>query len=152
MYLPNRITRPSSSGSTRKKPEKPQGATAASPISAMPRPPRLPGNQLRSFSWLRRRNSSRSGGLDPGVCGPEPHGPRGPEPHGPPPPDWLLHGINTLLDASSRPALVPGVIGERTPRYNAQLRHACSANCRVDRAFVSHEGERRLVLGRGLLF
>src|ERR1700686_877516 len=65
-------------------------------MSAMPRPPRLPGIKARSLSCPRRRKSSRSGGLGPpGVCGPEPHGPRDPEPHGPP--DWLLHGINCLL-------------------------------------------------------
>src|SRR5262249_57423618 len=45
----------------------------------------------RRRSWLRRRNSSRSGGLGPCDCGPEPHGPRGPDPHGPP--VWLFHGI-----------------------------------------------------------
>ena len=74
-------------------------ATAASPISAMPRPPRLPGSRLFNFSWLRRRNSSRSGGRGPpGCCGPEPHGPlRDPEPQGPP--GLLLHGILILLEA-----------------------------------------------------
>src|SRR5689334_16644996 len=66
---------------------------ASSTISSTPRPPRLPpGRMPFSLSWLRRRSSSRSGGVGPDDCGPEPHGPlEPPEPHGPPP--WLLHGI-----------------------------------------------------------
>src|SRR5205085_12172992 len=101
VYSPKRSTTPSSSGSTRKKPEKPHTTTAASAISRTPRPPRLPpGNTLFSLSWLRRSNSSRSGGVGPDDCGPDPHGPlEPPEPHGPPP--WLLHGMKSLLPGES---------------------------------------------------
>ena len=61
-------------------------ATAAIAINAIPLPPSLPpGNTVRSLSWPRRSNSSRSGGLEPDGGEPEPHGPFGPEPQGPPP-------------------------------------------------------------------
>src|SRR5262249_44645574 len=99
----------------------------------MPRPPRLPGITLRSRSWLRRRNSSRSGGRDPPPdgCGPDPQGPRDPEPHGPPPPLWLLHGIKSLL-APALPALqvFRWVIGEGSARYNAPSRRGFGAASR----------------------
>ena len=77
----------------------PRGPWGSGPQSQGPKPPDLeeflrrsqdrlrgllPGSRLRNFSWLRRRNSSRSGGLGPCDCGPEPHGPFDPEPHGPP--------------------------------------------------------------------
>src|SRR5829696_1953077 len=82
---------------------------AASTISMMPRPPRLPpGSTLFNLSWLRRSNSSRLGGVGPDDCGPEPHGPLDPpEPHGPPP--WLLHGIlMSPARSSQRLRALPG--------------------------------------------
>ena len=67
-----------------------------------PRPPmEPPGMKSFSRSWLRRRISSRSGGV-PLPCGPpEPQGllppPDPPRcPQGPPPPLWLLQGIGRL--------------------------------------------------------
>ena len=62
------------------------------------------------LSWLRRKNSSRSGGREPppGCCGPEPHGPRDPDPQGPP--DWLFHGIKCLLKRRvDQPAWLRGI-------------------------------------------
>src|ERR1700722_13805336 len=116
---------------------------AASTISAMPRPPRLPGMTERNRSWLRRRNSSRSGGRDPpGGCDPEPHGPRDPEPHGPPPPDWLFHGIKSLL-APAKPAWFWGVIGEGSARYNAPSRRG---------AYISDKSKSGIVAGRRCTF
>src|SRR4029079_14733157 len=74
--LPKRKKTPTYSLSTRKKPENNQIAIPASTISPIPLPPRLPpGSTVRNLSWLRRRNSSRSGGVGPdGTC-PQPPGP-----------------------------------------------------------------------------
>jgi len=49
--------------------------------------PRMPASLplADALSWLRRSNSSRSGGDGPDDCGPEPHGPFPPDPQGPPP-------------------------------------------------------------------
>ena len=45
-----------------------------------------PAARSCSLSWLRRSNSSRSGGVGPDDCGPEPQGPFDPpDPQGPPP-------------------------------------------------------------------
>ena len=65
----------------------PHSTIAPSAIRAKPRPPMLPpGSTLRSLSWLRRSKSSRSGGVGPDDCGPEPQGPLPPpDPQGPPP-------------------------------------------------------------------
>src|SRR5580692_1571603 len=124
---------------------------ATSAMSAMPRPPRLPGIRARNLSWPRRRKSSRSGGLDPpGVCGPEPHGPRGPEPHGPP--GWLLHGINNLLGRRrcASPCL-GGVIGDRTAPYNAPLYRVGRLYFAFNLASVGHECEGGFVFGGGFM-
>src|SRR5262245_33247935 len=84
-------------------------ARAASAIRTKPLVPRLPpGSTVLSLSWLRRSSSSRSGGVGPDDCGPEPQGPlEPPEPHGPPP--WLLHGMKSLLPGGSEAA--PGGSG-----------------------------------------
>ena len=131
----------------------PTARSAASAISAMPRPPRLPGSRPRNLSWPRRRNSSRSGGFGPCDCGPEPHGPRGPEPHG----RRRRIGCSTASNLSSdagaagRPRL-RGVIGERTAPYNAQLCRARRTPLPPHlRAFVADEGERSFVLGGRLV-
>ena len=77
-YLPNRITRPSSSGSTRKKPEKPHSATAASAISsdaaAAEIAARQHGAQLvlaaaQQFLEIGRRRARRRGTRAPRPLG-----------------------------------------------------------------------------------
>src|SRR6516165_5450834 len=69
-------------------------ATAATTMRASPLPPRLPpGSTVRSLSWLRRRNSSRSGGVGPDGCCPEPQGPLPPPPDPHIMPPWLLLAI-----------------------------------------------------------
>src|SRR5690348_3014395 len=68
----------------------PQMTTSARNTNRMPGPlPHPPGNSRRMRSWLRRKISSRLGGL-----GPRPPPPQGllPPPHGPPPlppPPWF---------------------------------------------------------------
>src|SRR3954453_11266417 len=140
MYFPKRTTPPSSSGSTRKKPEKPHTTTAASTIRTTPRPPRLPpGRMPFSRSWLRRSRSSRSGGVGPDDCGPEPQGPlEPPEPHGPPP--WLLHGIEI---SPARP-IYPKVPGLCWPLYMGRL-YGFQRKPALRRAVAETE----LTIGRG---
>ena len=64
-----------------------------------------------ALRFARRKNSSRSGGVEP------------PDPHGPPP--WLFQGMGCLL---ARPLALrgqcPAVIDEAPPSHNASWRRA----------------------------
>src|SRR5690242_289952 len=116
-------------------PEPTQKKNAMITIRKMPRPPSPPpGITERSLSWPRRRNSSRSGGVGPDDCGPEPHGPLGPEPQGPP---WLFHGMNAFSwEAGPLPLpLDPArVIGEPPLPFNARSSAAVNLERRWARA------------------
>ena len=105
--MPKRSTTPSSSGSTRKKPEKPHSATAREREQREALAAEIAARQhAAQFVLAAAENFLEIGRRRPGDdCGPEPQGPLPPpEPHGPPPCRLIVHGIVINLPAPARSA------------------------------------------------